>query len=474
MNEEENALFIAFECYEESLAYLLSNILNITKKQKNMKKITLLMAILGILLLSNTTYAQSKKGKAKGKKNKEAVDTPKEETKPATPATPATPGESPATPASPAQPGKGEPTKNTTASPTPTSSPSPTASPTPSPAGSPSPTSSPSPTGSPTPASSPSPTASPSPAPAPAGTQPASPTGTPNNPTASPTGLPKEPVKPESTVVNDGPGIPDDFGTKAEPVVTSYPNGNVNWTQQFVEAKGAAVIDNQKFTNPAQAKLMASRGAVVVAQRNLLEIIKGVNITSETTVQDMMTTSDFIYTRIDGVVKGAQQVGEAREVNGTMEVTMRVPLYDKGGIAPAVVENVPAPKKLNSTPDGKPVVANIEPEAGAAEGLDKIAFNFKGKKIDPTMFPVIVDQNNNLVFDYSKIYDPKNGKFPKIVKSSEKLLTELGYNKNIKVLDVISADKGKIVIDNKQLKKVNWKKIGNTAAKIGKFLLMLV
>jgi hypothetical protein len=43
-----------------------------------------------------------------------------------------------------------------------------------------------------------------------------------------------------------------------------------------------------------------------------------------------------------------------------------------------------------------------------------------------------------------------------------------------KIVDLIGAGTGKFVIDNDNLKKVNWGKIGTTAAKIGKFLLMLI
>ena len=41
---------------------------------------------------------------------------------------------------------------------------------------------------------------------------------------------------------------------------------------------GSSVIDNERFKLLAQAKAMAIRGATVIAQRNLLEIINGVNI----------------------------------------------------------------------------------------------------------------------------------------------------------------------------------------------------
>jgi hypothetical protein len=387
-----------------------------------MKKIVLAITVLGAVIISSESFAQSKKGKKEKKSKKELIAEPAKdspgrpsENKPEPPrATPTLP-----TPAPMDTPPRGNedrpkpdrPTDNTPTPPKPDD-----VRPTP--------------------------------------TQEVRPTPVPQEQTSTPKPTPV-----------------DDIIVKSEPVITTVPNGNVNWTEQFIYAVGESVIDNERFKNPAQAKAMATRGAVVVAQRNLLEIIKGVNVTSETTVQDMITTSDFIYTRIDGVIKGAQQVGEAIEKNGMMQVRMRVSLYEKDGLGPIVAENIPSAKKITNNPPNQEIT---NPEPDAAEALDKIVFNFKGKKIDPSMFPVIVDQNNNMVFDYAKIYDPKSGKFPQIVKTSDQLLKDLGYSKGVKVLDVISADKGKLVIDNKNLKKVNWQKIGNTAAKIGKFLLMLL
>ena len=90
------------------------------------------------------------------------------------------------------------------------------------------------------------------------------------------------------------------------------------------------------------------------------------------------------------------------------------------------------------------------------------------------MFPVIVDEKGNVVFDFSKIYDPKSGKFPKIVQATKDILSEAGYKDAVKVIDVINSSNGKITIGDDAVKKINWGKIGKTAASIGKFLLMLI
>lgn len=256
------------------------------------------------------------------------------------------------------------------------------------------------------------------------------------------------------------------------PIITDKQNGKIDWTEQYIEAKGSSVIDNARFTNPAQARAMATRGAVVVAQRNLLEIIQGVNVTSETTVQDMMTKSDFIYTRIDGVVKGARQHGEAIEKDGMIEVTMRIPIYETNGLAPVLIDEVGKLPEMNLKKGAQQT--DIDKDAKVPNGL---VFDFGGKKYDPSMFPVVVDQSGRVLLDLSKVYDVKSGKFPKILSGTKEIFNELNFKEGTDIIKVIESYNGKIVIDKESTNKINWEKVQKgltTASKVFKFILTLV
>lgn len=171
-----------------------------------------------------------------------------------------------------------------------------------------------------------------------------------------------------------------------EEIIEERTNGNINWSQQYVEAVGQSVIDTERFKNPAQAKAMATRGAVVVAQRNLLEMVQGVNVIGETTVEDMITTSDYIYTRVEGFVKGAERIGPAREIDGMIEVRLRMPIYGNKGIAGAFESSDLAKAKSNN--GYKSLNQNTQQEeqqnfGDLVDGSKPFVFNIMGKEIDP-------------------------------------------------------------------------------------------
>lgn len=69
-------------------------------------------------------------------------------------------------------------------------------------------------------------------------------------------------------------------------------------------------------------RLMAERAAKLDAQRQLLESLKGVQISSSTTVEDFMAKDDRIRSRVEGVVRDARVVDRRFNSDGTVEVDM--------------------------------------------------------------------------------------------------------------------------------------------------------
>ncbi len=268
----------------------------------------------------------------------------------------------------------------------------------------------------------------------------------------------------------------EEFLGRTENFRENKENGVVDWTEQYIEAKGESVIDTVRFKNHAQARAMATRGAVVIAQRNLLETINGVKIVGETTVENMITTSDYIFSRVEGVVKGAEMVGQPREKYGMIEVTLKVPIYKTNGLAPAVIN--PNFKSLGRDNELGGSGRDNELEGSGRDNeeneISNFAFNLNGKKYDPSMFPLVVDENDNILIDFSKYYDPSKGKFPKILQSTKDIMKEIGLNKEVEFIDVISAANGKLVVNTKIKKKFNWDKVADVTMKVGKILLLLI
>ena len=102
-------------------------------------------------------------------------------------------------------------------------------------------------------------------------------------------------------------------------------SGSINWTTSEVYATGIGAPPPHP-ANAAQARAMAERAAFVVALRNLLETVKGVRVDSESIVENFMTKSDVIRTKVDGIVKGARTVKTQYLSDGSVEVLVALSL----------------------------------------------------------------------------------------------------------------------------------------------------
>lgn len=182
-------------------------------------------------------------------------------------------------------------------------------------------------------------------------------------------------------------------------------NGSVNWSAGYIEAVGIGAPPDRYIGKP-QARPNALRAAEVVAKRNLLEITKGVRIDSSTTVKDYAVESDVINSQVEGVIKGAQVVKQEYMSDGTVEVTVRMPLFGNFSqvIMPKIME-----KKLSITPPAatpppappEPVVAAPvvpPPVTPAAVVYTGLVVDARGMQARPAMSPKIVDESGQEVY----------------------------------------------------------------------------
>ena len=86
----------------------------------------------------------------------------------------------------------------------------------------------------------------------------------------------------------------------------------------MLEATGFGTVSIEHVNSKVQAKMMARRAAKVDAQRNLLETLEGVKVTSGTTVKNFQLKSDQIANRVKGMLTGAFVTDESiQEEEGT-------------------------------------------------------------------------------------------------------------------------------------------------------------
>jgi len=236
-------------------------------------------------------------------------------------------------------------------------------------------------------------------------------------------------------------------------VITGNDTAHVDWTDQYVSAVGKSVIDTATWKNPVQANMMAERGAIVDAQRNLLEMIKGISIDGETTVENFMTTSDRVKTKLDGTLRLAEIVGEFEYKNGYVQVTMKAPLYQKYGVADAVIDELEKGKE----------VPLVDPNGKKEDEKQEYIMNLKTTSNQPVLFPKLYDNKGNLILD-TKSLQQQNGQIPSLYNLTPEQIEEYQKQANLKVLDFVEDAKGQF----KAKTKFDWDKVINVATLIGK------
>ena len=130
------------------------------------------------------------------------------------------------------------------------------------------------------------------------------------------------------------------FGlVSAQGVVTQLDKGSINYSEQSITAVGIGFVPTNAV-NAGQARRMALRIAKQDAMRQLIEIVNGVTLTSETTMSGAMV-DDVINTKVRGFIRGARPVGQPKYLSDTsVEMEYSVPM---SGISDIILPPVTIP-----------------------------------------------------------------------------------------------------------------------------------
>ncbi len=224
-----------------------------------------------------------------------------------------------------------------------------------------------------------------------------------------------------------------------------------DWNSSVVTVEGTGLPLANAYS-PAQSRLMARRAAIVDGYRQLAEAVKGVNVDSETTVENLMVTSDRITTRVNALVKGAKILEEKAISDGGYVVKMQIPLFGvTNSVAGAVMEqptqvtkfpepvqgtapsssvsvkvdvttpNQPAAPVVPSAPSVQPQTPSIPtvskgsgaviqqvslPGNKAAGNITGLIVDCQGLGLKPVMSPVIKNSEGTPIYGYKNLdYD---------------------------------------------------------------------
>ena len=165
------------------------------------------------------------------------------------------------------------------------------------------------------------------------------------------------------------------------------------------------------MSKSGQHRYAAIRAATVVAQRDLLERLKGVRVHGDTTIEDGILQSDTVKTNVEGFLQGARPCGQKyNSIERYAEVCLRLYFNGKGGIYDSVypafregkvlslLEST-APTKPTTTPP--PETAPIEKMVEAAN--DGVIIEMAGLLFKPAIVNRILNNKGDIIFGPSKV-----------------------------------------------------------------------
>lgn len=165
--------------------------------------------------------------------------------------------------------------------------------------------------------------------------------------------------------------------------------GNINWQNQMIQATGIGA-PNPNVPMAAQ-RAGAIRAAELDALRQMLETVKGMSITSETTVRNAMVENDVIQTGVSGAVKNFKKTDIRYLSDGSVEVDVEIPLS-------GILLNQLLPQNTGTQQPGN-FEYNEQPQSSFTGGVvTGLIIDARGLGLRPALAPKIIDENGNEVY----------------------------------------------------------------------------
>jgi len=193
----------------------------------------------------------------------------------------------------------------------------------------------------------------------------------------------------------------------------------------------------KKGTSGAQKRLTAITAAKVKAQRALAELLHGVAVISETSVQDSELASDEIKTVVAGFVRGSQVVvQEWNPAEETALVILKVGMTGPKSFASVMYEKILTEPKIKQELDKPSFVPPVEaaPVAPPVQPYDGLIIDATAYAFRPALINRIFNPKGEVLYDPAKI--------------SQKVLVEQGCGEYTNSVDKARAALGKRGVKN--------------------------
>ncbi|MCK8828566.1 hypothetical protein MWH25_12615 [Natroniella acetigena] len=187
----------------------------------------------------------------------------------------------------------------------------------------------------------------------------------------------------------------------------------IDWERGIIAVQGEGVAAEHHIGG--QAKLMAQRAARVDAYRNAAEFIDGVRVNSQTTMEDMVATSDRVDTQVRGFIEGALIVDSDYDPDLKIStVTMELPLDGREGLAyylegevqqesqeriDDVEEYIDQPKREISPGE----VIEIEEEVEQGIEYTSVVIDARGFDVVTALYPQVFDSQGYSLYGPTEV-----------------------------------------------------------------------
>lgn len=199
----------------------------------------------------------------------------------------------------------------------------------------------------------------------------------------------------------------------------------VQWEDGFVEVSAQAGADPRKAVSAAHAETMALKAARYLAYEKLLELVKGLDVDSRSTIKREILDDSTLRTRVAGAVRGARVVDESvrRLDDGSVmaSVSLELPLNSRKGLSAAMAPWFsklakvevhkstpvakptprPTPKATMALPTPKPTPTAAKVMPTAEPDYTGVIIIADGLDARPALFPRVLDQTSG-----KEIYGP--------------------------------------------------------------------